>query len=83
VQVIKKAMHTKLGETNEEVLKLLGQHGIAKTLANEALRLAQQQGRFTIFAVVDALTRLAHKHENAGDRAAADLRSASLLSLAA
>jgi len=83
VQVIRKAMHTELGQNNEEVLKLLGQHGIAKTLASEALRLAQQQGRFTIFAVVDALTRLAQKHENAGDRAAADMRSASLLSLAA
>ena len=83
VEVIRKAMHTHLGQTSEDVLKVLGEHGITKTLANEALRLAQQQGGFTIFAVVDALTRLAQKHENAGDRTAADVRSASLLALAA
>lgn len=83
VQVIRKAMHTRLGQTSEEVLKILSQHGITKTLANEALRLAKDQGGLTIFAVVDALTRLAQKHENAGDRAALDMRSASLLALAA
>lgn len=83
VDVIRKAMHTQLGQSSDEVLKVLGQHGITKALANEALRLAKQQGGFTIFSVVDALTRLTQKHENAGDRAAADIRSASLLALAA
>lgn len=83
VNVIRKAMHTKLGQSSDEVLKVLSQHGITKTLANEALRLAQQQGGFTIFSVVDALTRLTQKHQNAGDRAAADVKSASLLTLAA
>ena len=48
-----------------------------------ALKIAEQQGRLTIFAVVDALTRIAGQMKNAGDRTAADTKSASLLALAA
>ena len=40
-------------------------------------------GRFTIFALVDALTRLAQQVEYAGDRTAIDVQAAGLLALAA
>lgn len=83
VNVVRKAMQTKLGQDNEEAMKVLCQHGITRSLATEALKIAEQQGRLTIFAVVDALTRIAGKMKNAGDRTAADTKGASLLALAA
>ncbi len=81
--VMRKAMRTKLGEDAEEVLKELGKHGFSRTLAKEALEIAREQGRFTIFALVDALTRLAGKLANAGERTEADQKAAQLLALAA
>ncbi|NLE59993.1 MAG: DUF932 domain-containing protein [Planctomycetes bacterium] len=82
VQTIRKAMVTKLGDDADEVLKVLSQHGIRRKVADEALEIARQQGRFTVFALVDALTRLAGKLPNAGERTEADERASSLLALA-
>ncbi|MBI1826060.1 MAG: DUF932 domain-containing protein [Planctomycetes bacterium] len=81
VNVIKKAMSTTLGINTEEVLKILDRQGITKTLAKQALELARQRGRFTIFSVVDALTRLSVKYSHAGERAEADEKAGRLLSL--
>ncbi len=81
--MIQKAMTTKLGDDAEEVMKVLRQRGIQKTVANQALKLAQQEGRFTIFSLVDALTQLAGQQENAGDRTQADIKASSLLELVA
>ena len=64
-------------------MKVLHERGIQKTLAKEALKLAEQQGKFTVFSVVDALTRLAGQKENAGDRTEADIKGSSLLALVA
>ena len=72
-----------LGADADEVLGVLANEGIGKALAKRALELAQAQGRFTIFAVVDALTRLAGECRNAGDRLQADQQAARLLQLAA
>jgi histone H3/H4 len=83
VEVIRKAATTKFGDNADEVLKNLATHGISRQLAKQALELAQQQGRFTIFALVDALTRLTGKIDYAGDRTEADQKVASLLALAA
>ncbi len=82
VKVVKRAMETRLGATSDEVLKELTKNGIPQSLATKALEIAQQQGAFTIFALVDALTRIAGQVENAGDRTEADQRAASLLALA-
>jgi N-acetylglucosamine kinase-like BadF-type ATPase len=82
VNVIKNAMQTKLGDDVEDVLKVLRKHGIPKAAAAEALKIAARQGKFTVFSLVDALTRLARQYENAGDRTEADARSSSLLALA-
>ncbi len=83
VAVIKKAMETKLGEDADEVLNVLSDKGIGKSLAKHAVELAQAQGRFTIFSVVDALTRLAGDAVYAGERHEADKKAAALLRLVA
>ena len=82
-KVIKNAMTTTLGDDAEQVMQVLRNHGIQKVAAEHALKIAQRQGKFTIFSVVDALTRLAGQEVNAGDRTEADARGSSLLALAA
>ena len=67
----------------EEVMKTLIQHGISRSWAKQALEIAREQGRFTIFAMVDALTRMAGEMQFAGDRTEADRQAAGLLQLAA
>ena len=76
-------METKLGADAEEVMKTLTNNGITRTLAKKALDVAKEQGRFTIFALVDALTRLAGETVFAGDRTESDRQAAKLLELAA
>jgi len=83
VKVIQNAMHAKLGKDADEVLKALHKHGFSHALAQQALDTAVQNGKFTIFAVVDALTRLSGKLSNAGERTEADAKAAGLLALAA
>lgn len=80
-KVIQKAMGEVLGADQEEVLKLLQKQGIGRAVAKKATELAAEQGRLTIFSIVDALTRMAREHSNAGDRIDADQAAASLLEL--
>jgi hypothetical protein len=82
VQVIRKAMGERLGNDTDEVLQTLSKQGIKGQLAKRALEIARQQGGFTIFALVDALTRIAQEQRNAGDRLIADESAAKLLALA-
>lgn len=81
VRVIRKAMQARLGNDSEEVLEALAKHGVTKSLAKRALEIAREQGRFTIFSLVDALTRIAGEEKNAGDRVGADVKAARLLQL--
>lgn len=83
VKVVWNAMKTRLGDDAEKVAKVLAQHGIPRNLAKQALDEAERQGRFTIFALVDTLTRLAGQIANAGDRLEADTKASALLALAA
>lgn len=83
VRVIRKAMETKLGEDTDEVMDVLNKRGITRNLAKEAVEVARQQGGLTIFAVVNALNRIAGRLKNGGDRTDADAKASSLLSLAA
>ena len=80
--VIKKAMEQTLGEDAEEAMKALTKNDIPRGVAKKALEIAEQKGRFTIFALVDALTRLAREQENAGERTDADEKASALLALA-
>lgn len=82
-RAMKKAMATALGDDAEAAHKELSKVGFTRALATEALALAEKRGRFTVFAVVDALTRLAGQLANAGDRTDLDGKAAKLLALAA
>lgn len=83
VSVMRKAMSEKLGDDVDEASKRLAQEGFPKGLVKEAMQIAEQQGRFTIFALVDALTRLSQRITLAGDRVQLDAKIGQLLSLAA
>lgn len=81
-KVIANAMERTLGADEEDVLKTLSSHGVSRALARNALLMARESGRFTIFSVVDALTRIAGSLPNAGDRTEADATASTLLALA-
>lgn len=84
VKVIQKAMGERLGKDADEVLKVLqkeGKEGIPKSIAREATEMAEKQGAFTIFSLVHALTQMAGRLSNAGERTEADARASRLLSL--
>jgi len=83
VRVIRRAMQSTLGTDAEEVLQQLTARGFSRAVIQAALRSAERQGRVTIFALVDALTRAAGTLMFAGGRLLADQQAASLLSLAA
>jgi hypothetical protein len=82
VNAIQKAMRAKLGSDEEEVLKALLKNGLPKNVAAEAMKIAREKGKFTIFSIVDALTRMAGKLPNAGERTELDMKAASFLDLA-
>ncbi len=81
-RVLRNAVTTKLGDTADDVEKALSKHGLGKSLIREAMKLAQDRGAFTIWTIVDALTRLSSQLVYAGDRLEADQKAASLLALA-
>lgn len=83
VRVLSKAMTVALGKDAEESVKALAKNGIPLGLAKQACELVAERGkRFTIFALVDALTRLNQKVVYAGDRADLDAKVGTLLALA-
>lgn len=81
VEVIRNAMVSRLGEDSEEVTKRLSTEGIPRHLIKDALEIAQRNGGFTIFSLVDALTRLSQNVKLAGDRTELDTKIGKLLSL--
>jgi len=80
--VIKKAMTERLGSDAEEVTKVLSAEKIPRGLIKDAMEIARAQGGFTIFALVDALTKLSQKSMYAGDRTELDARIGQLLAMA-
>ena len=82
--LMRKAMATTLGTDADEVEKLLAKSGFNRALAARAVALAQEtKTRFSVFSVVDALTRMARELPNASDRTAADEKASKLLALVA
>jgi histone H3/H4 len=81
-RAIQRAMDTKIGDDADEVQAALSKVGVSRALAKQAIELAQEQGRFTVFNMVDALTRLSRQIVNAGDRTEVDQQAGSLLTLA-
>jgi len=80
--VMKKAMSERLGDDAEEVTKVLSAEKIPRGLIKDAMEIARTQGGFTIFALVDALTKLSQKVNYAGDRTELESRIGQLLALA-
>ncbi len=84
VRVVEKAAAERLGSDADKVLEVLKDHGIRRTLAKEAVQLVEAKGDgFTVFAMVDALTRVAGRMKYAGDRVEADEKAGQLLALVA
>jgi hypothetical protein len=83
VSGIKVAMQTPLGEDAEQVTEALRKQGIGPRLAIQAIELVPPWQTYSVFSIVDSLTRLAGRIQNAGDRLLVDQKAASLLSLAA
>lgn len=81
--VMKKAMTERLGSDADEVTKVLSAENIPRGLIKDAMEIASKQGAFTIFAVVDALTKLSQKVNYVGDRTELDSKIGQLLALAA
>lgn len=81
-KVIRKAMSERLGSDAEEATKQLTKQGIPQQVIKEAMKIAEQQGGFTIFSLVDALTRVSQQVTLAGNRVELDSKIGSLLSLA-
>jgi hypothetical protein len=79
---IKLAMQTPFGEDAEEVRKQLGKRGVSSRLAEQVVKLAEEKASYSVFSIVDAMTRIAGRYENAGDRLTVDQKAGSLLSLA-
>jgi|GEM_PF-308853 len=72
-----------LGEDREATMKALTGKGIPQNSIRAALDMVAANGaRFTVFALVDALTRISGRIRNAGDRAELDSRIGRLLTLA-
>jgi hypothetical protein len=82
VKAIENAMKSKLGSDEDEVLKVLLKNGLPRNVAADAMKIAREKGKFTIFSIVDALTRMAGKLPNAGDRTELDMKAARFLDLA-
>lgn len=83
-RVLRRAVAAELGKDAEETLKALSKHGIPQGLGRLACELCHKAGkRFTVFALVDALTQMNRDIRFAGDRTEADVRAASLLRLVA
>jgi hypothetical protein len=81
--VMKKAMTERLGNDADEVTSILSAEKLPQHLIKDALEIARQQGGFTIFALVDALTKLSQRVQHAGDRTQLDAKIGQLLALAA
>ena len=75
-------MRTRLGDDADECLKILGREGIPRSAAKQAVQYAQQHGGFSIWCLVDALTRQAREEQYVGLRTEADQKASQLLQLA-
>jgi hypothetical protein len=71
-----------LGNDEEATLKALTGKGIPLNSVREAIKMVTANGsRLTVFALVDALTRISGRILHAGDRAEADSKIGRLLAL--
>lgn len=79
---VRSAMDAKLGQDADEATKALTKHGIPLAIVKKAIDGSAMTRPYTVWKMVDAITRLARELPNAGDRVDADERASNLLSLA-
>ncbi|MBA3312946.1 MAG: DUF932 domain-containing protein, partial [Planctomycetaceae bacterium] len=80
--VLKTATATRLGDDSESVLKALSRESVPKDLATQAVAAVEERKAFSVFSLVDALTRLTQTFRYAGDRTELDQKVAALFALA-
>lgn len=81
VKAIQKCMEQRLVDS-DEATALLSRHDLRGKIVKDALELAQASGRFTIWSLVDAITRLAGEMKWIGDRTEIDQKAGRMLQLA-
>lgn len=80
---IKTAMGTRLGDDADEVKKALSKSGVPMSFVKQAVEDTAKKGQpFTLFGLVDSLTRITGQIQFAGDRSDHDRKIGALLSLA-
>lgn len=80
-QVIRGCMAKTLADS-DEATALLGRYDLRGKLVKDALEIARQQGRFTVWSLVDAITRLAGEMKWIGERTDIDQKASRLLEVA-
>lgn len=81
-RVVRKAQRLRFGHKPDEVWLRLVNLGFSPRLARRVLDSTLNEGRLTIFAVAEALTRLSQSQTYVAERTALDTKAASLLTLA-
>jgi hypothetical protein len=77
------AQKVTLGDDAETTMKAMSGKGIPQTFVRDAIKMIAEKGsRFSVFAMVDALTRISGRTLHAGDRAENDSKIGRLLALA-
>jgi len=80
--LIQKAMHTRLGDDADDCLKVLASNGLTRSVAQQAIEYAGAHGGFSIWNLVDAITRISGQLKFIGLRTETDVRASQLLALA-
>lgn len=81
-RVVRKAQRLRFGHKPDEVWLRLRNLGFGSRLTRRVLDSTLSEGRLTIFAVTEALTRLSQSQTYAAERTALDIQATSLLTLA-
>ena len=82
MDAVEAAMQAKLPDDADKVIAMLKKQGIPQHWSKEATSMAMKKGAVTLWSIVDALTQLAGKIPNAGERTQLDQQAGALLSVA-
>lgn len=80
MDAVETAMQAKLPDDADKVIAMLKKQGIPQHWSKEATSMAMKKGAVSLWNIVDALTQLAGKIPNAGERTQLDQQAGALLS---
>jgi hypothetical protein len=80
-KAIKKCMEKTLVD-KDDAIAILSRHDLRGKIVKDAMEIAQQSGRFTIWSIVDAITRLAGEMKWIGERTEIDQKAGRILQYA-